>query len=91
MRIPKLTRGDCVRIEWSDPHGLPGEWGKVSQKDMSVDGCVTVGQVHRVHADRLTVVCTWDSVLKNANGGMTIPFVNMSKITVLAHAAEFDQ
>lgn len=91
MRIPKLIQWDCVRIEWSDPSALPGEWQRPSKKDMTCDGCVTVGQVYEVHGDRLTVVCTWDPSEKNANGGMTIPFVNMSKITVLAHAAEFDQ
>lgn len=86
MRIPKLAQWDCVRIEWSDPHALPGEWQKPSKKDMTVAGCVTVGQVYEVHEDRVTVVCTWDSHLKNANGGMTIPFILIESIEVLAGA-----
>lgn len=84
MRIPKLRQWDAVRIEWSDPHALPGEWQTPTDSDMSITGCVTVGQVYQVHDDRVTVVCTWDSDLKNANGGMTIPFILMDAIEVLA-------
>jgi hypothetical protein len=90
VKIPKLNKWDCVRIVWSDPHAIPGEWQRVSAKDMSVDGCVTVGQVYKVHADRLTVLCTYDTILRNANGGITIPFVNIAELTVLARATEFD-
>lgn len=83
MRIPKLQRHDAVRIHWSDPHGLEGSWEPVTTRDMRIDGCVTVGQVHKVHKDRVTVVCTWDKVEHNAHGGMTIPFCLIERIEVL--------
>jgi hypothetical protein len=55
---------------------------------MHVSGCITVGQVYEVHTDRLTVACTWDPTNKNANGGMTIPFVLMDRIEILARAKD---
>lgn len=84
MRIPKLDQFDAVRVEWSDPNAVPGEWHKPSPKGMTVDGCVSVGQVYKVHADRLTIICSWDPCNKHANGGMTIPFVNIKVIKKLA-------
>lgn len=83
MKPHHLCKGDYVRIEWSDPHALPGEWLKPSAKDMAIDGCITIGQVYKIHNDRVTIICNWDSILKNVNGGITIPFVLMKKITLL--------
>jgi hypothetical protein len=83
MIIPKLNKWDAVRIEWSDPQGLPGEWQKVTKADTVVAGCVTVGQVYKVHADRLTVVCSWDDHNKNAHGGITILFCLISRLEKL--------
>ena len=82
--FPKLKKGDAVRIEWSDPQSMPNEWVKLSDKDMRVVGCITVGQVHRVFADRLTVVFNWDTINKHANGAITIQFVAMTTLDVLS-------
>ena len=67
-----FKKWDCVRLEWSDPAGLPGAWEPVTKKSMDVAGCVTVGQVYKVWPDRVTVICSWDSGNKHANGGVTI-------------------
>ena len=82
--FPSVEKWDSVRIEWCDPHALSGEWHKPSPKDMSVDGAVTVGMVYKIHHDRVTIVGTRDTVLGNINGGITIPFVNISKVEKLS-------
>jgi hypothetical protein len=79
MTSNSVKPGDFICLEWSDPYALPGEWTKVRKKDMNVVGCTTVGIVHKVHHDRITVICSWDHQNKHANGGVTIPYVLISK------------
>ena len=43
-----FKKWDCVRLEWSDPAGLPVSWEPVTKKSMDVAGCITVGQVYKV-------------------------------------------
>lgn len=82
--FPPIKKWDAVRVEWSDPHALAGEWHKPSAKEMSVDGAVTVGLIYKIHSDRVTIVSTRDTVLGQINGGVTIPFVNISKVKKLS-------
>ena len=81
--FPTLERWDCVRIEWTDPHALAGEWHKPSAKDMGCGGCLTVGMIYKIHADRVTIASTRDTILGQINGGITIPFVNIEDVRKL--------
>ena len=83
IEVPKMKKWDAVRFVWSDPQGVVGEWTKITDDDMRIAGCVTVGQVFKVWRDRLTVVCSWDSHNKHANGGITVPYCLMSSLEVL--------
>lgn len=82
IKIPKLNKWDIVRIEWSDPSSLSGVWQKIEDDDMKIAGVITVGQVYKVHDDRITLVLTWDSTNDHANGGITIPYFSIDKIEV---------
>lgn len=84
MKMPKLKQWDAVQIHWTDSHGLAADWHRPAAKEMTIEGCVTVGQVYKVHKDRVTVASSWDSVNKHIHGGITIPIANITSIRKLA-------
>lgn len=83
MKLPTLKQFDAVRVEWQDSMGLSSDWHRPSAKDMTTVGVVTVGQVYKAHKDRITVICSWDSVNKHVDCGITIPARAIDKIQVL--------
>lgn len=80
MRLPKLTVGEAVRVEWIDSYGSSGGWDQLDESDTEVVGCVTVGMVHASARDRITLVLSLDTVNGNVNGAITIPAVAITSL-----------
>lgn len=73
MRIPQLGQWEPVQIEWSDANGGTEGWGKVSNKERSIHGVMTVRMVESQDVDRLTVVLSLDPDTKQVRSTITIP------------------
>lgn len=78
-----MEQWDLVEVEWMDSCAGDTGWHKPKKKEVEIDGCVTVGQVYAVSADRIVVALSRDTTLNHVDGIITIPTISITKFTRL--------
>jgi len=87
MRLPKVEQWAPVEVHWQDSAGGESGWHKPKKHELEIDGCVTIGQVYAIRADRICLVLSRDTSNKNIDSIITIPTIAITAFHALRRIA----
>jgi hypothetical protein len=83
LRIPKLSKWQPVKIEWTDSCGSNDGWHEPNIRALAPSKCITIGMLIKQSPDSLSVVLSRGADGKAVDGIITIPTFAMTAVTRL--------